>query len=71
MTPKTYDNHMCARQTDVDNILVQREHTNIFITFYGGSDPKVIKKSLFLKPSHMGVCCRKIENLNTTLVSQV
>ena len=26
MTPKTYDNHMCVRQTDKDNKIVQREH---------------------------------------------
>ena len=25
MTPKTYDNHMCVRQTDKDNKIVQRE----------------------------------------------
>ena len=29
MTPKTYDNHMCVRQTDKDNKIVQRENIRL------------------------------------------
>ena len=29
ITPKTYDNHMCVRQTDKDNKIVQRENISL------------------------------------------